>query len=86
MDKGKISLDKSPKISKHINKKRQLREHMKTECLNNPHFLICFHEGKRVKCKRLELYCICSKQFFYRKQQSTLLCFIKVSLFSGLFL
>ena len=38
MDKGKISLDKSPKISKHINKKRQLMEHMKTECLNQPIF------------------------------------------------
>ena len=45
-DKGKISLVKSPKISKHINKKRQLIEHMKTECLNKPIFLICFHEGK----------------------------------------
>ena len=47
MDKGKISLDKSPKISKHITKKRQLMEHMKkTEYLNKPIFLICIHEGK----------------------------------------
>ena len=38
MDKGKISLDKSQKISKHINKRRQLIEHMKTECLNKPSF------------------------------------------------
>ena len=37
MDKGKISLDKSPKIRKHINKKK-LMEHMKTECLNKPIF------------------------------------------------
>ena len=36
--KGKISLVKSPKISKHINKKRQLMEHMKTKCLNKPIF------------------------------------------------
>ena len=38
MDKGKISLDKSPKISKHTNKKRQLMKHMKTEYLNKPIF------------------------------------------------
>ena len=38
MDEGKIGLDKSPKISKHINKKRQLMEHMKAECLNKPIF------------------------------------------------
>ena len=38
MDKGKISLVKSPKISKHINKKRQFMEDMKTECLNKPIF------------------------------------------------
>ena len=38
MDKGKITLVKSPKISKHINKKRQFMEHMKTVCLNKPIF------------------------------------------------
>ena len=38
MDKGKISLDKSQKTSKYINKKRQLMEHMKTESLNKPIF------------------------------------------------
>ena len=38
MDKGKISLDRSPKIGKHINKKRQLMEHLKTECLNKSIF------------------------------------------------
>ena len=38
MDKGKISLDKSPKLSKHINKKDKLMEHMKAEWLNKPTF------------------------------------------------
>ena len=38
MDKGKISLVKSPKISKHINKKRQFMKQMKTVCLNKPIF------------------------------------------------
>ena len=37
-DKGKIILDKSPKIYKLIDKKRQLVEHMKTVCLNKPMF------------------------------------------------
>ena len=37
-EKGKISLDKSLKINKHINKKRQLMEHMKIKCLNKPIF------------------------------------------------
>ena len=73
MDKGKISLDKSPKISKHINKKRQLMEHMKTECLNKPIFNL-FPRRQMVNGKRLEFYCIYSKRFLYRKQQSTLLC------------
>ena len=37
-DKGKIILDKSPKIYKHIDKNRQLVEHTKTEYLNKPIF------------------------------------------------
>ena len=36
-DKHKITLNKSPKIYKHIDKK-QLMEYMQTKCLNEPIF------------------------------------------------
>ena len=70
-DKGKIILEKSPKIYKHIDKKSQLVEHMKTECLNEPIFEFF---SMKTNGKRLEFYCIYSKWFMYRKQQSRLLC------------
>ena len=45
-------------------------EHMKTECLINPFLIV----SMKANGKRLGFYCIYSKQFLYRKQQSTLLC------------
>ena len=46
-------------------------EHMQTKCLNKPIFEFV---SVKTNGKTLEFYCIYSKQFLYRKQQSRQLC------------